>query len=87
MELHNYMEEVVKECLDEGLSSREDVCKCDRCKLDMLAWALNRLSPRYIVTNEGRVYTKLQEINIQSRVDVIREVTKAIEHIKNNPRH
>ncbi|MCM8823131.1 MAG: late competence development ComFB family protein, partial [Candidatus Omnitrophica bacterium] len=61
--------------------------KCDRCKLDMLAWALNRLSPRYIVTNEGRVYTKLQEINIQSRVDVIREVTKAIEHIKNNPRH
>ncbi|MCM8773913.1 MAG: late competence development ComFB family protein [Candidatus Omnitrophica bacterium] len=87
MELHNYMEEVVKECLDEELPSREDVCKCDRCKLDMLAWALNRLSPRYIVTDEGRVYTKLQEINIQFRVDVIREVTKAIEHIKKNPRH
>ncbi len=87
MEIHNYMEDAVKNILDEILAERQDLCKCEKCRLDMMAWALNRLPPKYVVTHKGRVYTKLQEINLQFKTDIIRESAKAVEHIKNNPQH
>lgn len=87
MELHNYMEDAVRGVLDNILSERSDLCKCDKCRLDMLAWALNRLPSKYVVTPKGRVYTKLEEINIQFKTDIIREAARAVEHVKNNPLH
>ena len=87
MEIHNYMEEAVKDVLDSILSERNDVCKCDICRSDMMAWALNRLPPKYVSTQKGRVYTKLDEIGIQFKTDIIREVAKAVEYVKDNPRH
>jgi len=87
MEIHNYMEEAVKDVLENILSQREDLCKCDRCKLDMTAWALNRLPSKYVATQKGRVYTKLEEINVQFKTDIIKEVARAVEYVKNNPRH
>jgi len=87
MGIHNYMEEAVKDAIEDILAQREDVCKCERCKFDMMAWALNRLPPKYVATQKGRVYTKLEEIGIQFKTDIIKEVARAIEHIKNKPRH
>jgi len=87
MEIHNYMEEAVKEVLDGILSQREDVCKCDVCRSDMMAWALNRLPSKYVATQKGRVYTKLDEINIQFKTDIIKEVVRAVEYVKDKPRH
>ena len=87
MELHNYMEDAVRGVLDNILSERNDLCKCDKCRLDMLAWALNRLPSKYVVTSKGRVYTKLEEINIQFKTDIIREAARAVEYVRNNPRH
>ena len=87
MKIHNYMEEAVKDVLESILSERDDVCKCDICRSDMMAWALNRLPPKYVSTQKGRVYTKLDEIGIQFKTDIIREVAKAVEYVKNNPRH
>ncbi len=87
MELHNYMEDIVKSILEKILAEREDVCKCEKCKLDMMALALNRLPPKYVVTQKGRIYTKLSELELQLKADVTKEVTKAIEIVKNNPQH
>ena len=87
MEIHNYMEEAVKEVLDDILSQREDVCKCDICRSDMMALALNRLPSKYVATQKGRVYTKLEEINVQFKTDIIKEVARAVEHVKDKPRH
>ena len=53
----------------------------------MLAWALNRLPPKYIVSEKGRVFTKITEQNVQFQVDVIRELTKAILYISKKPQH
>jgi len=87
MGIHNYMENIVEEVLNDILSEREDICKCEKCKLDMKTWALNRLPPKYVVTQKGRVYTKLQEISIQFKTDVTREVTRAVEQIRSKPQH
>ncbi len=87
MEVHNYMEDIVEDELNTLFEETEDVCKCQKCKLDIMVWALNRLSPKYVITDRGRVYTKLKEQEIQFRADVVREITKAILHVSKNPHH
>ena len=85
MELYNYMEDIVKNVLEALFSKRDDICKCDRCRLDIVAWALNRLPPRYIVTDKGRLYAKLKEQEVQFRADVVTQITAAITHIAREP--
>lgn len=87
MKVFNYMEDMVKEHLEELLSKREDVCKCQKCKFDMMVWALNRLPPKYVITEKGRIYTKLAEQATQFKADVVRELAKAILKVSKNTRH
>lgn len=87
MKVYNYMEDVVKDTLEDLLSKKGDICKCEKCKFDMMAWVLNRLPPKYIVSDKGRIFTKLQGVEVQFRADVVRELTKAISHITKNPQH
>lgn len=81
------MEDLVISEVEKIFQEREDMCKCDKCKLDVVALVLNRLPSKYVVTAKGRVYTKLQQLDIQFRSDVLRELTKAIKFVKDNPKH
>jgi competence protein ComFB len=87
MRVYNYMEETVKDNLDKLISEKSDICKCQKCKMDMMACALNRLPPKYVVSNRGIVYAKLQEVDIQFRTDVVRELANAIVRVSKNPQH
>ncbi len=87
MELRNYMELVADEALGRMLVDREDVCKCEHCRKDALALVLNRLPAKYIVTDKGRIMTKIKETEVQFQADIIRELVKALEIIKKSPRH
>jgi len=86
MELHNYMEDIVLNNLN-LLLEKEDMCKCEKCRLDIMALALNRLPSKYVVTQKGHVYAKLAELELQLKADIIRELTRAIEIVKKNPQH
>ncbi len=86
MEFHNYMEDIVLNNLN-LLLEKEDMCKCEKCRLDIMALALNRLPSKYVVTQKGHVYAKLAELELQLKADVIRELTRAIEIVKKNPQH
>jgi competence protein ComFB len=85
--LRNYMEEVVNGTLDEILSYSDDICKCERCKMDIKALALNHLPPKYVVTDIGYIYTKINELESQFKADIAVAVTNAIKIIRKNPRH
>ena len=87
MLLRNYMEEVVDGTLDEIMSYRDDVCKCERCRMDTKALALNHLPPKYVVTDMGYIYTKINELESQFKADITVAVTNAIKIIRKNPRH
>ncbi|MFC1592417.1 late competence development ComFB family protein [Candidatus Omnitrophota bacterium] len=89
MELHNYMEDIVKDTLDSMLSGSEmkHICKCQKCQYDIMAWALNRLPPKYFASDKGRLFTKLQEVEVQFRTDVIKELTNAMTIINLKPQH
>ena len=87
MELKNYMELVVKDAVEQELSSiDEEWAKDERCKLDIMALVLNRLPARYIVTDKGRIMTKIKETEVQFQADILRELVKAIRIVTKNPR-
>lgn len=88
MQLVNFMEETVKRSLDDLLleSPYKDMGIDSKAKLDILAFALNHLPPKYVVTEKGHLFTRVAEMRQQFRTDILVELSKAIEQVKKNPR-
>lgn len=87
MKLHNLIEDEVIRITNELLKDREDICTCDKCKLDIAAIALNNLKPKYVVTEKGGLFGRVDTLNYQFDVDLIKEITKAIKIVGNEPQH
>lgn len=85
-QIKNYMEEIVYNLMKEVLSDIK-VCACEKCLMDIAAIALNDLPPKYIVTERGELYSKINALRQQFEVDVISAITKAAVIVKRNPRH
>lgn len=81
--LVNAMENIVLEKLDSVLS-RCQSCKCDRCKKDIVAKALNKLPPRYMVLAEGQL---TPDVDPQTNAQVISAMIQAVLAVRTNPRH
>ena len=87
MKLKNYMEDAVHYALEEMLAKRTNVCKCSRCKLDIMAYALNHLPAKYVVTDKGHTYTRVAEMAQQFNADLVVAISKGMKHVARNPRH
>lgn len=87
MGLYNLMEKEVFYAIDKVLQDMDNICKCKKCKLDIAAISLNNLKPKYVVTEEGYLFSKANNLNCQFSADVITAVTKAIEIVGKNPKH
>lgn len=86
--LRNFSEIEVNNRLNTLLKGYNNICKCEKCKLDIKALALNSLSARYIVSEEGETYKNIMaEINKQEIIDVTTAIIKAIETVSANPKH
>lgn len=85
--LKNYMEISTEEVLKDLLKSHELKCSCERCIEDIKAIALNNLKPMYVVTEKGMLYSKIEDMNIQSKADVISALMMAIEKVEEKPNH
>lgn len=86
VELKNYMEILVDQIFDKTTQDM-DICKCERCRLDIMAIALNKLEPRYVVSDQGYLYTKLNMIQQQHSADVIAAITQASMVVGGNKNH
>lgn len=84
--LKNYMEEIVFSVIDDVLKDI-DVCKCERCKMNIIAISLNNLPSKYVVTEKGELYSKVNMFKMQVEVDVMTEIIKAAMIVKKNPQH
>ena len=86
--LKNFSETEVSNRLDAVLNGYDNICKCEKCKLDIQALALNSLSTKYTVSEQGKIYTNaFAEINKQEITDVTTAIVRAIEIVSANPRH
>jgi len=84
--MKNYMEDCVSDMLQSVLSDLNG-CHCERCRMDIMAYVLNKLPPKYVVTRKGHLYTKLSAIQAQFDVDIIAAITQAAAIISSRPRH
>jgi competence protein ComFB len=82
------MEEAVKRSFEEMLlgESYRSTHLTEKMKLDILAYTLNHLPPRYVVTEKGHLYTRANELQQQFQTDIIVELSNAIEYIRVRPR-
>lgn len=88
MSVYNYVEDLVFNKINEILSARKGVCRCDRCVSDMMAMAISGLPVVPYVTSEGGIYREVQNMtNDRLKVDVASRCIRAVEHVCRNLRH
>lgn len=85
MILVNVMEDLVLSKLDSTLA-RFNCCKCNKCKKDVAAVALNRLTPRYMVMKEDDAI-KRKSVEEEYGSEVTSALIQAILIVKKAPRH
>ena len=83
----NAVEELVVKSMPSILASIPDICHCERCAADRLAYVLNSIPAKYVVTHKGGLYAKVATLEQQYNTDIIAAVIKAAELVKTNPSH
>jgi len=53
--IRNKTAELVYEKVEELLAGTVDLCRCEICVLDLVAFTLNRVSPRYVTSMLGNL--------------------------------
>jgi competence protein ComFB len=84
--LKNYMEDLVSKKADEILETM-DICKCEKCRLDIIALSLNSLPSKYVVSAKGELYAKLRQLEQQFDIDVETAIVKSAIFVSKNPKH
>ncbi len=83
--LYNITEKLVLSKLDVTLK-KVNCCKCQRCRMDITAIAMNNLKPMYIVATDDEVKEKIHELKEMGK-EATTEVIKAVLIVRKNPRH
>lgn len=83
--LYNITERLVLNKLDATLK-KMNCCRCDRCKQDIVAIALNNAKPMYVVSTKDVINQKVHIMN-EMGSEITTEVIKAVLVVRKNPRH
>lgn len=88
MELENYTETLVDEAIGDYMNKQKEIAEglTDAELIEIKAFSLNQLQPHYITSQKGYAYTKLEEIDIQLKTNILKTVIMAVEKIINNRR-
>ncbi len=84
--MKNIMEDIVSERLEVILKNM-DCCKCEQCKTDMKALALNAIKPKYANTLTGELYGRVDTLLLQNSIDIDIAITKAVSLVASMPNH
>jgi competence protein ComFB len=87
MEVHNLMEEIVKNCLKELIHHNDQGLEIDgKSQSDILAITLNKLPSKYVATTQGEMLAKTQ-LRSQVETDVYRELSHAMDIVLKSSRN
>ncbi len=79
----NLMEALVLQHMD-SVMKRFNVCRCDRCSCDVVAYTLNQLPTKYVVADAA--HRKELEEAIATKL-VLDALVNAVIKVRANPRH
>lgn len=82
----NITEGIVEELFNE-VKDKLGICCCEQCSADVIAYALNQLPPRYVVSKIGAAAMKVQALSFQNNADVKAAIYKGADLIRDHPRH
>jgi hypothetical protein len=82
----NSMERHVTAAYDRLRSMVPEFTDSPRHRDDVIVYALNRLPPRYVVTNEGQAVTEVALETPQQRAPIDVQVLDAMRHVASRPR-
>ena len=93
MEIHNVSEDIVLNSVQNIFNAikkegnKGELCLCDQCRLDTICFTLNRIKPRYIVSNRGIAHIE-QDWNgkLQTEADIATLVYKGMRQVNHNQR-
>lgn len=63
------------------------MCDCEMCREDVMALALNKLPPRYVVTTGGSVFSQFSMQSEQNQAEIMTALYLAARKVNDNPRH
>jgi competence protein ComFB len=87
MEVHNLMEEIVRNCLKELIHHNDQGLNVDeKSQSDILAITLNKLPSKYVATTQGEMLAKTQ-LRSQVETDVYRELSLAMDIVLKSSRN
>lgn len=87
MEVHNLMEDIVKNCLKELIQHNDQNLQIDaKNQSDILAITLNKLPSKYVATSQGEMLAKTQ-LRSQVETDVYRELSLAMDIVLKSSRN
>jgi competence protein ComFB len=87
MEVHNLMEDIVKNCLKELIHHNDQGLEIDeKSQSDILAITLNKLPSKYVATTQGEMLAKTQ-LRSQVETDVYRELSHAMDVVLKSSRN
>ena len=68
----------------EAVFEKFNCCRCDKCRHDVAALALNTVQPQYVVTTLEEIPALLEAADTR---EIPGALVKAILHVKNHPKH
>ena len=84
--LSNDAEELIISEIEKQIPGHPELCTCNECILDVAAYALNRVRPRYRVSLLDSVYVDAEERNEYLK-EIRRAVHEGILKVSTNPPH
>lgn len=84
--LRNYMEDVILEKYGHTIKMLK-ACTCEKCKKDIMAYALNELPSHYIAVKPVMIEDTVRELRSSLEVKVSSALIQAVQHVKANPQH
>jgi competence protein ComFB len=91
--IHNLSEDIVKHEIDkycaeiENSGQTKDICTCEQCRLDAACYVLNRVKPRYLVSNRGAAREGMRTIaREQEQIDISVLVYQGLQQVSHNQR-
>lgn len=82
----NVMEILVREKAEKYMRAT-GMCCCDQCTVDVMAYTLSHLPPKYVVMSEGERIPKLTFYEVQNSSDITTQLMRACEIVSKAPHH
>ena len=82
----NDMEVLVREKAEKYMRA-SGTCCCDQCMVDVMAYTLNHLPPKYVVMSKGEMIPKLTFYEVQHSSDITARLMQACDVVAKSPHH